>query len=270
MQFFFDHLVWFFKNPEKAISPINQKGLHVVKGGRHESWGTYNTLTYFGLSYIEFLGIENLSIAEKHNENRLITQIVEQLAKESREGPAKVAIRTNQIEELAIKLKTEGLIVYGPLTGERVRADGQLIRWSLLFPEYAENKVPLPFFIQWEKSDEERYSELEEQRVIGSHIIGQPKLESVGFVVNDLDQTPEIWRKLFGLKQGEEYIDTELNARCRILELDRTNLLFFTPIGDGPAAKVLKEKGETPFLVNLTDTNQSQFFELLDGYWKFR
>ncbi|MBT2691686.1 VOC family protein [Bacillus sp. ISL-55] len=270
MQYFFDHLVWFFKHPEKAISPLNEKGLHVVKGGRHEPWGTYNTLTYFGLSYIEFLGIENLLIAEKHDENRLITQIVEQLAKENREGPATIAIRTNQIEELAIKLKTEGLTVYGPLAGERVRADGQVIRWSLLFPEYAENKVPLPFFIQWEKSDEERYLELEKQGVIGSHIVGQPKLESVGFVVNDLDKTLEIWSKMFGLKQGEEYIDTELNARCRSLVLNSTNLLFLTPIGDGPAATVLKEKGETPFLVNLIDTYQSHFFEMLDGYWRFQ
>ncbi|MBT2682779.1 VOC family protein [Bacillus sp. ISL-37] len=270
MQFFFDHLVWFFKKPEKAISHLNERGLQVVKGGRHESWGTYNTLIYYGLSYIEFLGIENLSIAEKHDENRLITQIVEQLAKENREGPATVAIRTNQIEELAIKLKTEGLTVYGPLTGERVRDDGQVIRWSLLFPEYEGKKVSLPFFIQWEKSDEERYSELEEQGVIESHIFGQPKLESVGFVVENLDKTLKIWSKLFGLKQGEEYIDTELNARCKSLKLNSTNLLFFTPIGDGPAAKVLKEKGETPFLVNLIDTNQSHFFEMLDGYWRFR
>jgi hypothetical protein len=270
MQFFFDHLVWFFKHPEKAISHLNERGLQVVKGGRHESWGTYNTLIYYGLSYIEFLGIENLSIAEKHDENRLITQIVEQLAKENREGPATVAIRTNQIEELAIKLKTEGLTVYGPLTGERVRDDGQVIRWSLLFPEYEGKKVSLPFFIQWEKSDEERYSELEEQGVIESHIFGQPKLESVGFVVENLDKTLKIWSKLFGLKQGEEYIDTELNARCKSLKLNSTNLLFFTPIGDGPAAKVLKEKGETPFLVNLIDTNQSHFFEMLDGYWRFR
>ncbi|MEH7120318.1 VOC family protein [Neobacillus vireti] len=270
MEFFFDHLVWFFEKPENAISLLKQRGLHVVKGGRHESWGTYNTLTYFGLSYIEFLGIENLSIAEKHGENRLITQIVEQLAKESREGPAKVAIRTNHIEELAIKLKAEGLTVYGPLSGERVRADRQVIRWSLLFPESADNKVSLPFFIEWEKSDEERYSELEDQGLIRSHILGQPKLESVGFVVNHLDKTVEIWSRLFGLKQGDEYIDTEIIARCRILEMNGTNLLFCTPIGDGPAAKVLNEKGETPFLVNLTDTNQSHFFEMLDGYWRFQ
>lgn len=270
MDFFFDHLVWFFKKPEKAILPLKQRGIHIVKGGHHESWGTYNTLTYFGLSYIEFLGIENLSIAEKHGENRLITQIVEQLAKENKEGPTKVAIRTNQIEELAIKLKAEGFTVYGPLTGERIRADGQVIRWSLLFPEYAKNKVSLPFFIEWEKLDEERYLELEHQGLIGTHLLGQPKLDSVGFVVNNLDKSLEIWKKMFDLKQGEEYIDSEINARCRILKLNGTNLLFCAPIGDGPAAKVLKEKGETPFLVNLTNTNQSHFFELLDGYWRFQ
>ncbi|MFF2876105.1 VOC family protein [Gottfriedia sp. NPDC057991] len=270
MDFFFDHLVWFFKKPEKAILPLKQRGIHVVKGGRHESWGTYNTLTYFGLSYIEFLGIENLSIAKKHDENRLITQIVEQLAKKSREGPATLAIRTNQIEELASKLKAEGLTVYGPLTGERVRADGHVIRWSLLFPEYPEKKIKLPFFIEWEKSDEERYSELDDQGLIGSHIKGEPKLESVGFVVKNLDETLEIWKNLFGLQQGEQYIDMEINARCEILKLNGTNLLFCTPMGDGPAAKVLKEKGDTPFLVNLTDTNQSNFFELFDGFWKFQ
>ncbi|MEE6450876.1 VOC family protein [Gottfriedia acidiceleris] len=270
MTLFFDHLVWFFKKPENAILPLKQKGIHVVKGGRHESWGTYNTLSYFGLSYIEFLGIEHLSIAEKHDENRLITQIVKQLAKESREGPAIIAIRTNQIEELAIKLKEKGLTVYGPLSGERVRADGQLIRWSLLFSEYPEKEVRLPFFIEWEKSDEERYSELEDLGLINSHKLGQPKFESVGLVVNNLEKTLEIWKNLFGLKPGDEYINSEINARCKILKLNGTNLLFCTPIGAGPAAKVLKEKGETPFLVNLTDTKQSHFFEMLDGYWKFK
>lgn len=269
MQFSFDHLVWFYKKPEKAILPLKQRGLHVVKGGCHESWGTYNSLTYFGLSYIEFLGIEHLSIAEKHSENRLITQIVKQLSKENQEGPARIAIRTNKIEELALKLKEEGLTVYGPLPGERVRADGQVIRWSLLFPENEANELSLPFFIEWEKSDEERFSELEEQRFIGSHILGNPQFESVGFVVKNMDQTLEIWRELFGIKQSEEYIDTKIYARCRKLELNGTKLLFCTPIGDGLAAKVLKEKGETPFLVNLTDTNQSYLFEMLGGYWRF-
>jgi hypothetical protein len=270
MQFSFDHLVCFFKRPEEAITLLQKKGIHAVNGGRHEFWGTYNSLTYFGLSYIEFLGIENLSIAEKQEENRLITQIVEQLAKERREGPARIAIRTDSIEKLAVKLKEEGFTVYGPLPGERVRADGQVIRWSLLFPENGANELTLPFFIQWEKEDEERFLELEEQGLIESHRVGNPTFESVGFIVNNLDQTITKWGKVFNLTQSEEFTDLTIHARCRKLDLDGTKLLFCEPLSEGIAEKVLKEKGETPFLVNLKGTKQNHFFEMLNGFWRFQ
>ncbi|MGZ4159706.1 MAG: VOC family protein [Neobacillus sp.] len=270
MQFSFDHLVWFFKKPEDVIPPLKQRGIHGFIGGRHESWGTYNSLIYFGLSYIEFLGIENLFIAEKHEDNRLITQIVEQLSKENREGPARIAVRTDQIEELAERLKEEGFTVYGPLPGERVRADGQVIRWSLLFSEYRANELSLPFFIQWEKSDEIRFSELEEQGLIGPYNVGNPKFESVGFVVHNLDQTLKTWVKLFNLYPSEEFIDSTINARCKKIELPGTKLLFCEPFGEGLAEKVLNEKGETPYLVTLTETNQNHFFEMLNGYWRLQ
>jgi hypothetical protein len=265
MKFSFDHLVWYFKKPEKAISPLKQKGIHTIQGGRHETWGTYNSLAYFGLSYIEFLGIENLSIAKNHHENRLVTHIVEQLSRENHEGPARIAIRTDKIEELAVKFKEESFTVYGPLPGERVLGDGQVIRWSLLFVENADSELPLPFFIQWEKSDQVRLHEFEEQGLLIN-----PLFESVGFVVRDLNQTIKTWEKLFEFTQTEEFIDHDLNARCKKLMVSGTNLLFCTPMGDGLALKVLKERGETPFLVNLTNTSESDFFEMMNGYWRFQ
>lgn len=268
MQFAFDHLVFFSHHPKEAIQPLKQKGIHAVMGGRHDTWGTYNTLTYFDLSYIEFLGIENLEIAKTHEENRLVTRIVKMLAVENQEGPATIAIRTNQIDELAEKFKQEGLKVYGPLPGQRVRGDGEVIRWQLLFAEDSSSKLGLPFFIQWEKSDEERYSDLQIQGLIGSHPAGSPTLESVGFVVHNLEETVETWGNLFNLGQSEEFIDTTLNARCKKLELTGTNLLFCTPLGAGLAEKVLNEKGETPFLINLSGTNQNSLIEMLDGYWR--
>lgn len=270
MKFSFDHLVCFLKKPEEAISLLKQKGLHAAFGGRHESWGTYNSLTYFGLSYIEFLGIENQSIAAKQVENRLITQIVEQLSKRDREGPARIAIRTDGIEQLAVKLRTEGYTVYGPLPGERMRADGKVIRWSLLFPENRDNELTLPFFIQWEKSDEQRNLDLEEQGLINSHTAGNPKFESVGFVVHNLEEAIIKWGNIFNLKQSEEFVDLTINARCKKLELPGVPLLFCTPIGEGLAAKVLKEKGEAPFLINLTGTNQNHLYEMLNGFWRFQ
>ncbi|MFJ5717953.1 VOC family protein [Neobacillus sp. NPDC093127] len=270
MQFSFDHLVCFLKKPEEAIPLLKQRGIHAANGGRHDSWGTYNSLTYFGLSYIEFLGIENQSIAEKQEENRLITQIVEQLSKRNREGPARIAIRTDDIEQLAVKLRAEGYTVYGPLPGERMRADGQVIRWSLLFPENRDNELTLPFFIQWEKPDKQRVLDLEEQGFIDSHTTGNPKFESVGFVVHNLEEAIKRWGNLFNLKQSEEFVDLTINARCKKLELPGVPLLFCTPIGEGLAAKILKEKGETPFLINLTGTDQNPLIEMLNGLWRFQ
>ncbi|MDQ0970861.1 hypothetical protein QFZ31_000739 [Neobacillus niacini] len=270
MNFSFDHLVWFHHNPEKAIQPLSEKGVHVAHGGRHDTWGTYNTLSYFGLSYIEFLGIEVLTIAEQHEENRLITQIVEQLAKENREGPAKIAIRTNHIHKLAIKLKQDGHTVYGPLPGQRVTANGEVIQWTLLFIEEHPNQLSLPFFIQWDNSDKERLSAIKEQGLLGRHSDENSKLECVGFVVRDLEDTIRTWGDLLNLTPSEEFWDEDLQARCQKLELPGTHLLFCTPDREGPAEKVLHERGETPFLVNISQANQNSLFELLNGYWRFQ
>ncbi|WP_045516723.1 VOC family protein [Neobacillus niacini] len=270
MKFSFDHLVWFHHKPENAIQPLSEKGIHVLQGGRHESWGTYNSLSYFDLSYIEFLGIEEISVAEQHNENQLITQIVQQLAKENREGPAKIAIRTDQIDELAIKLRQEGFTIYGPLPGQRVTASGEVIRWTLLFIEDHPNQLSYPFFIQWEKNDEERLSAFMEQGMLERHTARNSKFESVGFVVRDLEETVNAWGKFLNLTPSEEFMDEVLCARCQKLKLPGTNLIFCTPLGKGPAEKVLNERGETPFLVNLSETTQNSIFEMLNGYWSFQ
>jgi len=57
VEFSFDHLVHFVQNPLGAMEDAKKMGLHAFAGGNHEKWGTYNSLAYFGLSYIEFLGI---------------------------------------------------------------------------------------------------------------------------------------------------------------------------------------------------------------------
>ena len=263
MSFSFDHLVIFLKKPEEALVPLYEKGLHAINGGHHQWWGTYNSLSYFGLSYIEFLGIEDLLIAVKQRNNRLITEVVEKLSKKGQEGPAKIAIRTNRIHQLAARLKEEGRTVYGPFPGERVRTDGQIIKWSLLFLENDPNELTMPFFIEWEKPDEERFLDLKEQGLIGN-----PAFKSVGFVVHNLENTITRWGELLKLQPCEEFIDAAMNARCQKLDLSGTSLLFCTPLGEGPAKKVLEEKGETPFLINLEGTNQTDMFEMFGGVWR--
>jgi hypothetical protein len=270
MQLSFDHLVWFLQKPESAIPALDLIGIHTVNGGRHESWGTYNTLTYFGLSYIEYLGINNLSVANQKDHNVLITQIVKQLSEANGEGPARIAIRTDRIEKLADKLSEAGFTVHGPIPGKRVRTDGEVINWSLLFLENTGNELALPFFIQWEKSDEDRLADLEAQKWVDNHPLGNLKLESVGFAVKNFEDTVAIWYKLLNQESSKEVISKELNARCRKFDLNGVKLEFYSPLGEGLIQKVLSEKGETPFQLTVSGTNsQRSLVKLLNGYWSF-
>ena len=52
-----DHAVQFVNQPEAAIEIFAGQQLWAVAGGHHPGWGTRNALSYFGLTYIEFLAI---------------------------------------------------------------------------------------------------------------------------------------------------------------------------------------------------------------------
>lgn len=71
-----DHIVHFVhRAPAEATEQFRAKGYHAVAGGRHAMWGTWNSLSYFGLTYVEFLAVERQALA-KESENPLIRQLV--------------------------------------------------------------------------------------------------------------------------------------------------------------------------------------------------
>ncbi|GJM75605.1 hypothetical protein HMSSN036_78210 [Paenibacillus macerans] len=60
-----DHTVQYVNDLDTPVEAFAKWGLTAFKGGSHKFWGTYNALSYFGLTYIEFLGIEDRALAEK-------------------------------------------------------------------------------------------------------------------------------------------------------------------------------------------------------------
>src|SRR5690606_10119876 len=133
-------------------------GIHAVEGGSHPDWGTANTLCYFDLSYIEYLGVENPAVAEKAKGNSLVRQALEDLS--HGEGPARIALRTDDLAEAARLLEKQGWKTSGPFPGSRTSPDGTLLRWSLLYPEGPDGELPPPVPTRWERSDEGRREEL--------------------------------------------------------------------------------------------------------------
>ncbi|WP_051291406.1 VOC family protein [Fictibacillus gelatini] len=249
MKLALDHIVYFTNDAEKKIEEMRERGLHAAMGGRHETWGTYNGLCYFGLTYVEFLGLENREMAEQETDNLLIRQLLHDLPK--REGPGQIAIRTNAIKELNKRLIEKGLKTT-IVPGARKLPDGTLLEWKLLFIQGSFENLPYPFFIDWEQRDDDRLEELKRRKNIADHPLGEITVEHVKIIVHDAKKAANKWGQLFGLQQAKEYVDEKLSAKCISLTLDGGNLHFCSPLGNGLAETFLKENGERVYSVNLS------------------
>ncbi|WP_409301129.1 VOC family protein [Peribacillus sp. SCS-155] len=253
-----DHVVHFVKNdPSFAIKEMEDRGWHAVHGGRHEKWGTYNSLMYAGLSYIEFLSVEDTAIA-RASDNPLI-----QLLLKDQEGLGQICLRTADISALKRQLAKEGFETGEILDAQRIREDGKVLQWKMLFIK-KESGLPYPFFIQWGQRDEERLKDLKGSGILTA---GQSrrKIAAVHFGVNDIESTIKEWEVLLGKPAGEIYIHN--NCRCCSISLRSTELVFRQPISEGYVSNMLKLKGERPYLVVLGDNKESE--EIYGALYRF-
>ncbi|MBB2482933.1 VOC family protein [Bacillus sp. APMAM] len=265
MEFSFDHLVHFVQNPQEAVEEMKSIGLHAFAGGNHEKWGTFNSLAYFGLSYIEFLGIRDRVKAEEaalHHD--LTNQAINLLP--TIQGFNRIALRTNQIEKVAEKARILGFKIDGPVEGARTRDDGVTIRWKMLFIKHEQTELPFPFIIQWDQSDEERRLDLKEK--INGHSIGRVEIEDLVFAVHDLERQADKWSRLFGLKKSAPYVDEDLKATCIQLSLGGGNLSFASPSGDGFLSDYMNQRGEGPFLLRLQGEQSIPAQKILGSYFQ--
>ena len=112
-------------------------GFYTAIGGEHITWGTWNSLCYFDLSYIEFLAVQHEEKA-KEADNPLVQETVVKL--QDGEGMLQIAIRTDAIEDLAVKFSKHGLHTIEIFEGKRMRKDGRLLEWKMLFVKQEENE----------------------------------------------------------------------------------------------------------------------------------
>ncbi|WP_422122138.1 VOC family protein [Planococcus sp. X10-3] len=189
----FDHVVHFIdRSPEDAVSFWNQQNLHAVVGGRHEKWGTRNALFYGKDSYIEWLALENRMIAESacHPLTKLLLH--------NGAGFGTVCFRTSSIAEVNTRLKGAGFQTSGILDGSRQTAEGKLIEWKMLFVnEEPSARLPNPFFIEWNETEEERYEGL---KAAGAFTQAQQDIavERCIFGVEDVEEMSDRWKELLG------------------------------------------------------------------------
>lgn len=267
MSFTFDHLVHFVGSPEEAKEALREIGLHVVDGGKHENGGTYNTLSYFDLSYIELIGLFDKSLAETPAEKFSLRDTFQK--DDFANGLSRIALRSQNLEEEAKRFKSLGLEVYGPAPLSRKRPDGSIVSWKLLFAGNGEHKLEFPFFIQWDESDEERRKDLQEQQTIAEHSRGNLNLAAVGFAVENAEETIEKWSAYLDLEKGERFTDEALNATGYRLKLTGGDIVFYSPNGEGIVSEALAKQGEKPFIVDFSGAKQKDQFEVKEAIYRF-
>ncbi|WP_054704276.1 VOC family protein [Bacillus sp. JCM 19041] len=266
----FDHVIHYVDDAHDIMNEFQNKGFHTVYGGRHEKRGSYNTLLHFGLSYIEFLGIDDKELFDQVGAKDVAYSPFSSIARDRfSEGFAKMCIRSNNLDQLAKHFKEKGLKTNGPVPLSRKRPDGKLLEWSLLFVGEEQSELPLPFFIDWHETDEERETGLREANVIGSHKDGAFAVESITMSVHDAKETASKWSEWFDLKQIGNYVDQALQAKIYMLELSGGNVQFAEPIGAGIVKETLDKRGERPFLLTLDGSSEQEYFNIRNGYYLF-
>jgi hypothetical protein len=250
MHLLFDHVVHFIKkHPSEAVREMKERGWHAVMGGQHEMWGTYNSLLYAGLSYIEFLAVEDINTAEA-SDNPLI-----QLLLHDKEGFGQICLRTDNIQALKENMDQKGFQTGEVIEAQRRRENGDLLQWKMLFIKNDEG-LPCPFFIQWGQPDDVRLHDLKEAGILSEEQATRRVL-SVHFGVKDMEKTVLNWATLLDKPASDTVEDKETGSRSRSIVLGSTELIFAEPTGPGLVADVIAKKEERPFMVTIGESEST-------------
>lgn len=138
-----DHLVIACADPDAAAALLERDlGLVAGGGGRHEALGTFNRLVWLGDTYLELIGVFDRALAER---SWIGAPTVRAL--DAGGGLATWAVATDDIDGEVARLNDGGARLAEPMAGERVRPDGQVVRWRLSVPRELGPEWP-PFLIE--------------------------------------------------------------------------------------------------------------------------
>ncbi|PXW88491.1 glyoxalase-like protein [Streptohalobacillus salinus] len=218
-QLYWDHIVHYVNDLDQVIQQFEKNGLVAFHGGSHTQWGTGNALSYFGLSYIEFLSIEDRQLIEQlDTPNDVVKDAIKYLPEY--EVMSRMALRTDDIDQVASELAKTNLSLSPIMDGKRIDAEGHLIEWRMMTISGDFSGLSYPFVIQWKDSDEERQSKREKAGIPLNHPIGEVTIAEGVFEVTDPEASAQHWRKLFGFDVIEQ------DGTCVKLAIGNQSLIF--------------------------------------------
>ncbi|KAA9002446.1 VOC family protein [Affinibrenneria salicis] len=198
-----DHAVHYVNNPDEAITAFTGHQLLAVRGGVHPDWGTHNALSYFGLTYIEFLSIYDADKLAEVQDSFLLSRDALKLLP-AHQVLNRVALRSADIDATHATLARQGLSLSPILDGKRHDAQGNLIEWRIFTIDGSYQGVAYPFIIQWGNPDEERLKLLRQRGLDRPHPAGAVTMAAALFDVEQPQAVAAHWQQLFGLARDPQ------------------------------------------------------------------
>lgn len=123
-----DHVIICCAEPDAAALEIEAElGLRAGGGGRHDAHGTFNRLIWLGDSYVELMGVFDAELAAESWWGRHMIRTLD-LAPAAYAG---LALASDDLAADVDRFRGLGSPISDPVEGQRVRADGEVVRWLI-------------------------------------------------------------------------------------------------------------------------------------------
>lgn len=200
-----DHVVHYVNNLQQTIDTFKAHGIAAHRGGNHPDWGTYNALSYFDLTYVEFLGIRDHAELDAISSWQVVSRDAGRFLPHH-QILSRLALRTDDIDAIASSLHTQKIATSPILEGRRYDTEGNLIEWKMLTIDGDFQGVLYPFVIQWQQSDDARRASLSTKGLLHSNVAKGLTLTQAVIEAEAPQALAEHWAILFGLPlSGNEY-----------------------------------------------------------------
>jgi catechol 2,3-dioxygenase-like lactoylglutathione lyase family enzyme len=197
-----DHLVIAVRSVEAAADVLERElGLAVTGGGRHEAMGTHNRLAFLGNTYVELIGVFDAGLVRSSPSFAVGGAALAHL-EERGEGLATYALATDDVMRDAARLRAAGSPIGDPVAGDRVRPDGEVVRWVCAFPKLGPERPP--FLIEHEAAGAEWGEEARATRAAFRHPGGgRVRLTALELPVADVLGVAREYRSVLGIAFDE-------------------------------------------------------------------
>jgi len=184
-----DHLVIAVSDPDDAVTRLSSMlGVEPSGGGRHDLFGTFNRLIWFGDSFVELIGVFDRSTALN---SWLGAPTVRAL--DDGGGLATWAVATDDIWREIERLRAGGANLEDPVAGARRRPDGSTVRWWFSLPPRLGPHDP-PFLIEHDTTAAE-WSQAD--RV--ARAASPARLRALDLTVGDVGDAADRYARTLGL-----------------------------------------------------------------------